>query len=114
MADVAKLWAYRPVSRAGQIDGLGLPVQTKLIKGYARDHDARIVGWSDDPGLSGTLDQADRPGIMEILRAIKDGKCDGILMVNLGRLSRMLTIQEGILAQIWKLGGVAVTVESGI
>ena len=44
----------------------------------------------------------------------KDGESQGIYIANLGRLSRLLTIQEAILAKVWQLGGEVVTVESGI
>jgi DNA invertase Pin-like site-specific DNA recombinase len=55
--------------------------------------------------LSGTLPAAERPGLLECLRAVRDGEAEGIIMRDLDRIARELTTQEGILAQLWKFGG---------
>lgn len=110
----SKLTGYRRVSSSGQVDsGLGLPVQEKRIRADARKRGHRIIGWETDPGITGTVDEAGRPGIMNALRAIRDGESQGIYLTDLGRLSRLLTIQEAILAKVWEYGGIVVTVESG-
>jgi DNA invertase Pin-like site-specific DNA recombinase len=115
MTTLIPLTGYRRVSTAGQVtDGLGLPVQTKRVTGYAKPHGYRVIGWQEDPGISGEKDEAARPGIMACLKAIEAGDAAGIILTDLGRLSRKLTIQEGILAKVWSLGGIVVTVETGI
>lgn len=108
------LTPYIRVSGAGQVtDGLGLEIQTDLIRADAEKHGHRLLPFETDPGITGTVDEAGRPGIMNVLRAIKDGKSQGLYIVNLGRLSRLLTIQEAILAQIWRYDGTVITTESG-
>jgi DNA invertase Pin-like site-specific DNA recombinase len=109
-----RLTGYKRVSSSGQVsDGLGLPVQDKRIRADAKAHGHRIVTVESDPGVSGTKDVADRPGILAVLQAVKDGRSDGLLITDLGRLSRLLTVQEGILAQVWNLGGRVFTVDQG-
>ena len=51
---------------------------------------------------------------MAVLNAVKAGGSQGIYLTDLGRLSRLLTVQEAILAKVWEYGGIVVTVESGI
>jgi DNA invertase Pin-like site-specific DNA recombinase len=112
--EMAKLTAYRRVSSQGQVtDGNGLPVQERRLRADAKARGHRIIGWETDPGITGTVDEAGRPGIMNALRAIRSGQSEGLYLTDLGRLSRLLTIQEAILAKVWEYGGIVVTVESG-
>jgi DNA invertase Pin-like site-specific DNA recombinase len=90
-----------------------LPVQKTRIRADARAQGHRIVGWETDPAITGTVDEAGRPGIMAVLNAIRDGESQGLYITDLGRLSRLLTIQEAILAKVWQYGGHVITVESG-
>lgn len=109
------LTPYVRVSGQGQVlDGLGLEIQADLIRADAGKHGHHLLDFETDPGITGTVDEAGRPGIMNCLRAIKDGKSQGLYVVNLGRLSRLLTIQEAILAKVWDYGGEVITVESGM
>jgi DNA invertase Pin-like site-specific DNA recombinase len=111
--DTLDLTAYRRVSSEGQVlEGYGLPVQKSRITGWAAGAH-HIVGWEDDPGVTGTVDEAGRPGILAVLKAIERGDCQGVVITDLGRLSRLLTVQEAILAKVWSLGGRVFTVESG-
>lgn len=108
------LTPYIRVSGQGQVvDGLGLEIQADLIRADAAKHGHALLKFETDPGITGTIDEAGRPGIMNCLRAIKDGKSRGLYIVNLGRLSRHLTVQEAILSKIWEYGGIVITVESG-
>ncbi|MEU7723104.1 recombinase family protein [Streptomyces tibetensis] len=51
-------------------------------------------------GKSGTTLLDERPGLMEAVEWIAEGKADGILAPNLDRLARELTVQETVLSYV--------------
>jgi len=108
-----RLVGYARVSSEGQLDGLGLAVQEKAIRRWAREHGHRLVELCQDPAQSGTIPFIDRPGINCVLDALKHGRAEGVVVLNLGRISRLLTDQEAALAVVWQHGGQVFTVESG-
>jgi DNA invertase Pin-like site-specific DNA recombinase len=108
-----RLVAYVRVSSDGQLDGLGLEVQEQAIRRWARRNAHRIVEVCADPAQSGTVPFADRPGLACALDALKHGRADGLVVLNLGRISRLLTDQEAALAVVWHHGGRVFTAESG-
>lgn len=99
-----KVVEYARVSSRRQAeDGLGLPVQVEGIDKWAQAHGHQLVAVVTDEGISGTRDAWDRPGLTEALpdrvrcrRRIRRSRLD--------RLARLLTVQEGILAHLWKRG----------
>lgn len=93
---------YLRVSTLGQVDGFGLDVQEQSCRSYARAHGLRIVAAYRDEGVSGTLEAADRDGLMSALARLRDGDADVLLVARLDRLARSLTVQEAVLAQVWK------------
>jgi DNA invertase Pin-like site-specific DNA recombinase len=108
-----RLVGYVRVSSEGQLDGLGLAVQEQAIKRWARKAGHRLVEVCRDPARSGTIAFTDRPGIACVLDALKHGRVEGVVVLNLGRISRLLTDQEAALAIVWRSGGRVFTVESG-
>jgi DNA invertase Pin-like site-specific DNA recombinase len=109
-----RLAPYRRVSSESQVsDGFGLDVQTQRITEWSQLIGHELAGWETDPGVSGELDEAGRPGILAVLKAIQAGEVDGMVITDLGRFSRLLTVQEAILAKVWSFGGRVFTVESG-
>ncbi len=64
-------------------------------------------------GRSGTLPDAERPGLLEALSSIRRGEAEGIVVTSLDRLARLLTVQEAILAKVWSLGGKVFSVDGG-
>jgi DNA invertase Pin-like site-specific DNA recombinase len=108
-----RLVGYARVSSEGQLDGLGLAVQEKAIRRWAREHGHRLVELCQDPAKSGTIPFIDRPGINCVLDALKHDRAQGVVVLNLGRISRLLTDQEAALAVVWQHGGQVFTVESG-
>jgi DNA invertase Pin-like site-specific DNA recombinase len=108
-----KLVSYLRVSSDSQAEhGLGLEIQERGNRAWAKTNGHRIVLTTRDEGISGTKDAADRPGLTEALNAVKEGT-DGIVVARLDRLARALTIQEAVLAQVWRLGGSMFSVDVG-
>jgi DNA invertase Pin-like site-specific DNA recombinase len=108
-----RLVGYVRVSSEGQLDGLGRAVQEKAIRQWARKAGHRLVELCQDPAQSGTIPFIDRPGIACVLDALKHDRAEGLVVLNLGRISRLLTDQEAALAVVWQHGGQVFTVESG-
>lgn len=93
---------YLRVSTTAQaVDGYGLDAQETACREYASRHGISITSVHRDEGVSGTLEAADRPGLLDALGAIQDGAVDVLIVARLDRLARALTVQEAILAQVW-------------
>src|SRR5438105_3363757 len=109
-----RLVGYLRVSTTAQVkDGLGLPVQERLIKAWARKEGHRLVRILSDNGRSGTLAETERPGLLDALRAVETHEAEGIVITSIDRLARSLTVQEGVMGQVWRLGGKVFTVDGG-
>lgn len=108
-----RLVGYVRVSTEAQAtDGLGMEVQERAIRQWAKTHGHRIVVVTRDEGISGAKEAADRPGLTEALRAVRDGS-EGIVTYKLDRLARALTVQEAVLGMVWRHGGQVFTVDLG-
>jgi DNA invertase Pin-like site-specific DNA recombinase len=107
-----RLYAYLRVSSAGQIDAWGLDRQEAAIRQYAKTGGHRIAAWYRDEGVSGTIEALDRPQLSAAIRDLRPG-IDGILVADLDRFARSLTVQEAALAVIWRAGGKVFTATSG-
>jgi DNA invertase Pin-like site-specific DNA recombinase len=107
--------AYSRVSTNGQAsDGYGLDVQRKACRAWAKSNGHKVVGWFDDPGVSGTLDAAERPGLSAALDALRPPpKATGLLVARLDRLARSLTVQEACLQIAWRAGATVFTADGG-
>lgn len=109
-----KLAAVGRVSTAGQLDGYGPEIQTKDMRGWARRNGHTIYGEIlFDGAISGTVDTDDRPGLSRALNLIADGKVDGLLVPNMDRLARELTVQEAALMVVWAHGGRVFAADQG-
>jgi DNA invertase Pin-like site-specific DNA recombinase len=108
-----KLVAYLRVSTNGQIDGYGFDVQRKHIRDWCKAHGHKVVAEYSDV-VTGKADVTDRPGLTEALQLIRrPPEADGIIVGKLDRLARQLTIQEAVLALVWREGGRVFSAESG-
>jgi DNA invertase Pin-like site-specific DNA recombinase len=94
-------------------DGLGLAVQEKSILRWAREHGHRLVRIVRDEAVSGALPAEERLGLAEALSLIRNGKAAGLVIARLDRLARELTVQEAILAQVWRHGGTVFASDTG-
>jgi DNA invertase Pin-like site-specific DNA recombinase len=92
---------YLRVSTLGQVDGESLPEQERNGRAWAEANGHRVAAVYTDPGLSGKLPASERPGLEAALDALAVGAVDGLLMRDLDRLAREVTVQEAVLAQIW-------------
>lgn len=107
-----RLVTYIRVSTEGQVDGYGLDAQRADVTRWAEAHGHDIVAECVDPGVSGALPAADRPGLTCALETIA-ADADGLLVARLDRLARELTVQEAILATIWRDDAVVFTSDGG-
>lgn len=103
---------YLRVSSAGQVDAWGLDRQEAAIRTWSRTSGHRIVAWHRDEGVSGTVEAVDRPGLAAAIDEL-GAAADGIVVADLDRLARKLTVQEAALAVIWRAGGRVFTATSG-
>ena len=109
-----KLVAYLRVSSETQLEGFGLDVQEAGIKKWAKANGHTIVATFTDAGVSGAKDAVDRPGLTDVLSELANPPAaDGMVVYRLDRLARALTVQEAVLALVWRDGGRVFTVEDG-
>ena len=93
--------------------GFGLDVQERAIHAWARANGHRVAAIHRDEGVSGTADSADRPGLLAALNDLRDGRARGLVVARLDRLARALTVQEAVLGEVWRHGGVVFSADTG-
>lgn len=104
-----RLVGYVRLSNAEKADGDLLANQKAQVRRAAAKLGHRIVRWCEDDGLSGALPADKRPGITCALAAVRCGDADGIIVRDLDRLARAVTVQEAILAEVWRWNGAMYT-----
>lgn len=108
-----RLVAYLRVSTIeAKVHGFGLDDQRHAIRAAARALDARVIEWCSDEGLSGALPAEQRPGLAAALDMIDNGEADGLIVRDLDRFAREVTVQEALLARVWLVGHAAVFVSN--
>lgn len=110
-----KLVAYLRVSTDRQAEeGNGLDIQEKSIRRWARNNGHRIVAVLADEGVSGAKPAQDRPNLAAALAMLRQREAHGLIVRDLDRLARAVTIQEAVLAEVWANKGAHVfTAASG-
>ena len=93
--------------------GLGLVTQEEHIKQWAKASGHSIRSVHADEGVSGAKDLDHRDGLTQALREVRDRIVGGIVVYRLDRLARDLVVQEQLLAEVWRLGGEALSTASG-
>jgi DNA invertase Pin-like site-specific DNA recombinase len=89
-----KLIAYTRVSTDRQAEhGLGLQVQEKAIRAWAKAEGHKIVAWYSDEGISGSNGLDTRPGLAEAFQRLERGEADALAVYRLDRLARKLASQ---------------------
>lgn len=95
---------YARVSTHVQAGGDSVEAQAEAICEWAAARGHEVVGICADNGKSGTLDEAQRPGLLDALDALADGAAAALVVHRLDRLARALHVQEAILARVWASG----------
>src|SRR3954449_12397215 len=109
-----RIVGYTRVSTSKQVeDGVSLPAQERGIRAWCKANGHKLVAIHSDEGISGGKDADEREGLAEALRLIRDGQADALVVKNLDRFARALTVQEAALAMIWRLGGRVFIYENG-
>ena len=84
------VYAYIRVSTLTQVEkGYGLKTQEEAIIKYCKDNKLNLINIFADKGITGT--DADRPSLMDLLAAIKEG--EKIVVLNTSRLWRSDTVK---------------------
>ena len=82
-----KVAIYVRVSTARQdIEGYSIPLQKERLIAYCKAKGWVVAGVFIDPGHSGS--SLERPGIIQLMQGVEDGKYDVVLVYKLDRLSR--------------------------
>ncbi len=102
------LVGYLRVSTARQQEAFGPDVQKQAIKRWAASNNHRIVAWKED-AISGTSELAQRAGWCEAETLVKAKKADGIVVARMDRLARDVLVQELLLRNTHRLGGVVMS-----
>jgi DNA invertase Pin-like site-specific DNA recombinase len=101
-----RLTAYLRVSTDRQADeGNGLDVQERAVRRWAKANGHKIVSVVTDAGVSGAKPAQERPGLTDALLTLRARQAQGLVLRDLDRLARSVTVQEAILAEVWAQGG---------
>lgn len=101
---MTKAFAYLRVSGKGQVAGDGFPRQTAAVKAYAAANGITIVREFREAGVSGTIENMDRPAWRELMATLHSNGIRTILIERLDRLARDLMVQEAAIADLRKHG----------
>ncbi len=100
-----KACSYIRVSGDSQIDGAGFPRQRETICKRIAEYDVTCVCEYQENGVSGTLDQEDRPALAQLLADLQANPEIKIVFVeHVDRFSRKLIVQELVIEEFRKLG----------
>ena len=108
-----RLVGYTRVSTESQVDSESLPAQRALLRAWAKANGHRLGAIYEDAGVSGSNGLEARPGLYDSLEAITSGTADGMVVKDLSRFARRLTVQEAVLAKVWDRGAVVYSIEDG-
>jgi DNA invertase Pin-like site-specific DNA recombinase len=103
MAQRIRVVAYVRVSTDKQVEqGLSLDAQRAKFIAYAALYELDVVGIDVDAGVSAKTLQ--RPALQRVLRRLKAGEAEALLVVKLDRLTRSVR-DLGALVETYFLGG---------
>jgi DNA invertase Pin-like site-specific DNA recombinase len=108
---MTKAFAYLRVSGKGQVEGDGFPRQLAAIKGYAKQHDIRVVEVFREEGVTGTKESMDRPAWSALMTALHSNGVRTVIVERLDRLARDLMVQETTIADLERHGFTLVSVQ---
>lgn len=88
------LLGYIRVSGKAQAEKDGPERQRLAIETFCSQNSCAITKIFSDPGVSGTVEGLDRPGLFELLLAAETEGASGMVVENLSRLARDIVVQE--------------------
>jgi DNA invertase Pin-like site-specific DNA recombinase len=102
---------YTRVSTDKQAEhGLGLAVQDKALRAWAKAGGHKVVAMRSDAGISGSNGLDTRPGLALAFRELEDGKADALAVYRLDRLARKLASQETWIERLERAGRQVISV----
>lgn len=114
MKEKSRAFSYLRTSGKGQVGNDGFPRQRDAVNRYAAANRMAIAQEFSDEGVSGTTDALDRPGLTDLLVALKSNGVRTVIVENATRLARDLMISEILLAEFRKLGVKVISADGGI
>ena len=109
-----RIVGYLRVSTQRQADeGPSLEVQEQTIRAWAVAEGHKLLACYRDGGDSGANGIDARVGLHAALTALAAGRAEGLVVSRLDRLAGDLSVQEGILAWVWKHGGRVLACDAG-
>lgn len=105
-----RAFGYIRVSTSEQVsDGVSLAVQRSKIAAYCELNDLPLIDVIEDAGISGK--SLARPGIQEVIKRMRDGEANALVILKLDRLSRstrdVLHLVETIEQNDWMLHSIS-------
>src|SRR5260221_9302124 len=102
---------YTRVSTDKQAEhGLGLQVQDKALRAWAKAGGHKIIAALSDAGVSGSNGLDTREGLAAAFIALEAGKADALAVYRLDRLARKLASQETWIERLEKAGRQVISV----
>jgi DNA invertase Pin-like site-specific DNA recombinase len=109
-----RVMGYIRVSTEGQADdGISLAAQRAKLEAYALAMDLDLVAVHQDAGLSAKT-VSGRPGMLQALADLNEGRADGILVVKLDRLTRSVRDLGDLVEQYFMTRFSLMSVSDGI
>jgi DNA invertase Pin-like site-specific DNA recombinase len=95
--------SYCRVSTDKQVlEGEGLAIQAERIEQFCERNNFTIVKSFADEGISGAIESADRPGLMDLLSFCQEGNINYVIVDKMDRIARMLVHQLFIEKELLK------------
>src|SRR6266700_7801949 len=88
----------------GRLTGMDSTRQLAAVKAYASAHDLKIVRVFREEGVSGSVENMNRPAWSELMATLHSNGVRTILIEKLDRLARDLMVQEAAIADLRKNG----------
>ncbi|NOK59139.1 MAG: hypothetical protein GFH27_549283n401 [Chloroflexi bacterium AL-W] len=106
---------YLRVSTDDQADeGYGLEVQRRRCRAMAEVKEWACIAEYCDAGISGTKDETGRPGLAQLLEAVRSRTIEAVIVLSLDRLGRKTRIVLDLVEQLTNSGVVLVSCKESL
>jgi site-specific DNA recombinase len=93
--------------------GHGLEAQEKAVRAFAESQGYELVTVIADPGVSGAIRPADRPGFAKLLDLAASGEISILLVWKFDRLARQIVLAVTVVSGLQEQRGIAVRYRNG-